>query len=65
MYDSKNKKFNMASLWRNVKFRDGFLDRLALHLRSDGSDGGIKTEAQTASKALWRGCIEFEAGQKD
>lgn len=48
-----------------MEIRDGFLDRLALHLRSDGSDGGIKTEAQTASKALWRGCIEFEAGQKD
>lgn len=48
-----------------MEIRDGFLDRLALDLRSDGSDGGIQTEAQTASKALWRGCIEFEVGQKD
>ena len=29
------------------------------------SDAGIQTEAQGASKALRRGCIEFEVGQKD
>ena len=44
--------------------RDGFLDKVALELRSDGSKGGIQMEAKTSSKALQRGCTEFETGRK-